>query len=177
MEEKFNEINEEYSKDMKEMLIKGELPLKDTGIGFWGGSVLTEVFELFKRLNLSEKRSLVDLGSGDGRVVLAASLFGVNATGVEIDEELHNKAREKQFRLGIPNAVFYNDDFLDHGLSAYDYLYCSPDKPISRELESKLHKEMAGKLIVQGHHFHPQNLNKEKSYTINGTLFTVYGKR
>ena len=33
-----------------------------------------------------------------------------------------------------------------------------------------------GKLLHYGHHFHPQQLNKEQSFDINGNLFTIYSR-
>lgn len=176
MENKFREIKKEYDNLQKDMLKQGKLPLKDTGIGFWGGAIAEEVFEAFKRIKLHRFNSFLDLGSGDGRVVLIASLFGVKAVGVEIDDELFQKSLGIQRKLNMPNAVFYNNDYFDHNLYGYDIIFCNPDQPLERGLEKKLLNEMNGKLILYGHHFHPKNLNKEDSFIINGTLVTVYGK-
>jgi hypothetical protein len=45
-----------------------------------------------------------------------------------------------------------------------------------RGVENKLLNELNGKLILYGHHFHPEQLKKEKDFVINGTLITVYSK-
>ena len=176
MERKFNQIKEEYNDLQRQMLLKGQMPFKDTGIGFWGGSVLDEVFNAFKKIKLENFRNFIDLGSGDGRVVLAASLFGVKAVGVEVDKELFNRSVDMQRKLELPKALFYNDDFFEHAVSAYDIIFCNPDKPLSRGLEKKLINEMNGKLILHGHHFHPKSLKKEDTFYLNETLFTIYGK-
>jgi hypothetical protein len=176
MEEKFREIKEEYDNLQKDMLRQGKLPLRDTGIGFWGGAAIDEVFEAFKRIKLHNFRNFIDIGSGDGRVVLIASLFGVRAVGIEVDNELFRTSLQIQRKLNIPNAVFYNNDFFDHSFAGHDILFCNPDQPMERGLEKKLLKEMNGKLIVYGYHFHPRNLKKEQSFILNGTLITVYGK-
>lgn len=176
MEEKFREIKKEYDNLQRDMLKEGKLPLMDTGVGFWGGAITEEVFEAFKRIKLHNFSSFLDLGSGDGRVVLVASLFGVKAAGIEIDNELFMKSLEIQRRLNMPNAVFYNNDFFDHNFMGYDVLFSNPDQPMEKGLEKKLLNEMNGKLILYGHHFHPKNLKREDSLIINGTLVTVYGK-
>jgi hypothetical protein len=176
MDGKFREIKDLYDDMQKDMLRQGKLPLMDTGVGFWGGAIAEEVFEAFKRIKLHKFRSFLDLGSGDGRVVLIASLFGVKAVGVEVDDELFNKSLEIQRKLNMPNAIFYNNDYFDHHFSGYDVLFCNPDQPLDKGLEKKLLNEMNGRLILYGHHFHPKNLKKEDSFIINGTLVTIYGK-
>ena len=177
MEEKFRDIKKEYDELQTRMLRQGKLPLKDTGVGFWGGAITEEVFEAFKKMKLHNFNSFIDLGSGDGRVVLIASLFGLKSVGIEIDNELFRKSLEIQRKLNMPNALFYNNDFFDHSLAGYDIIFHNPDQPMERGLEKKLIGEMDGKLVLYGHHFHPKNLNSEESFIINGSLVTVYGKK
>lgn len=177
MEVKFGEIKKEYDDIQREMLRQGKLPLMDTGVGFWGGAIAEEVFEAFKKLRLHNFNSFIDLGSGDGRVVLIASLFGLKSVGMEIDDGLFRKSLEMQRKLDMPNALFYNNDFFEHSLAGYDIIFCNPDQPLERGLEKKLISEMDGKLVLYGHHFHPKNLNLEESFNINGTLVSVYGKK
>lgn len=172
----FLRIKEEYDGFYRELLKSGKLPMRSTSKGFWNASVSDEVLEAFRKIKLSKFRNFLDLGSGDGKVVLIASLFCKNAEGIEIDDLLHSKALEMQSKLGIANAVFHNKDFFEHDLSKYDVLFSAPDAPMERGLENKLLKEMKGKLIHYGHHFHPQNLKKENSFDVNGNLVSVYGK-
>ena len=42
--------------------------------------------------------------------------------------------------------------------------------------EQKLLKELKGKLIVYGPHFHPEQLNKQETLEINGTKICIYEK-
>jgi len=173
---KFHLIKAEYDKFYKNMMGKGSLLMKDTPVGFWGPTSTEEAFTAFKRLNLGRFKSFLDIGSGDGKIVLIASLFCNNAVGIEYDPILVGKALEIRRKLGLLNTQFVNDDFFNHDFSGYDMLFCNPDKPMYRGLEEKLLKEMNGKLILHGHHFHPTNLKKEKEFSINNTLFTVYTK-
>ncbi|KAG9269982.1 ATP synthase subunit C lysine N-methyltransferase isoform X2 [Astyanax mexicanus] len=55
---------------------------------------------------------LVDLGSGDGRLVLTASSLGFQCTGYEINSILVSYARVKARLMGIPTtrARFVNED-------------------------------------------------------------------
>jgi len=174
---KFKEIKGEYGSFHRELLKEGKLPMKDTGLGFWNAAIHEEVYEAFEKLNLQKCKRFIDLGSGDGNVTLIASLFCEKAEGIEIDQELFEKSIEIQAKLGINNAVFHNKDFFDHNLSDYDVVFVNPDKPMERGLENKLINELSGKLIHYGHHFHPSQLKKEKSFSVNNALFTVYSKK
>lgn len=175
MQQKFNKIKQRYDEFHKELLKQGKFSFKSTEKGYWGISVLDDVFELFKRIKLDNYKSFLDLGSGDGRVVLTASLF-TKATGIEFDKELHNWSLQLMKELKLTqNAAFLNTDFLQHDLSKYDIIFCFPDQPMSRYIEPKLLKELRGRLIVHGPHFHPLQLKKLETMDVNGTFVSVYG--
>lgn len=176
----FKIIKKSYDEYINNLLKKGIFPVKDTGVGYWGATPATELFELFKNISLHHKRSFIDLGAGDGRAVLIASLFDVKSHGIEIDEELVDVAMQHRRNLSIPhfkNTKFLQKNFHEHDLSEYEIIYISPDKPFFRDhLETKLEKELKGKLIVHGYEFLPRNLKKEEEHTINGERFTIFKK-
>jgi len=172
----FNNLKKEYDSFYRNLLKMGRLPMWSTEKGFWNASIAEEVYQAFKKIKLNKFKNFLDIGSGDGKVVLIASLFFKNAEGIEIDQFLHNKAIEIKNKLKINNAIFHNKDFLGHDFSQYDLLFLSPDAPLERGLENKLIKEMKGKLIHYGPHFHPSFLRKENSFLVNGTLVTLYSK-
>ena len=173
---KFKEIKKKYDNFYKDLLRSGKLPLWSTELGFWNAAISNEVYEAFKRLNLQNSSRFLDLGSGDGKVALLASLFCKEAHGVEIDKKLFEKSIEMKSLLDLRNTSFYNKDFLDHSLNGYDVVFINPDKPIKRELEAKLLDELNGTLIVHGHHFHPTKLKKKESFLVDNTLVTSYSK-
>lgn len=72
---KYLAIKSEYERFYHDLLSAGRLPLKDTGEGYWAMAVADDVYELFKRMNLQEYKSFIDIGSGDGKVALIAALF------------------------------------------------------------------------------------------------------
>jgi SAM-dependent methyltransferase len=173
-DKKYGQIKSEYDLFYNSLMQKGSLPMRDTGIGFWGPSVSDEVYGAFKKLGLKNCNNFLDLGSGDGKIALIASLFCKRSFGIEYDKELHEKAVELQTKLGIKNVKLVNGDFMKYDLSAYDIIFCSPDSPMERGLGEKLKKELKGKLLLYGHHFHPESLKKEKSVRVNDMLFTLY---
>ena len=172
----FAQIKEEYDNFYRSLLKRGRLPMWGTGKGFWNASISDEIFEIFKGIGLANFKSFLDIGSGDGKVAMIAALFCRNAEGIEIDRLLHNKAVEIKSKLKINNVSFHNKDFFEHDFSGYDVLFLAPDAPLERGLETKLLKEMNGKLIHYGNHFHPSSMRKEKSFLVNGTLASLYSR-
>ena len=169
----FKEIDKEYEEFYRKQYAKGSLGIKSTETGFFGFSICREVFELFKRLKLDNYNNFIDLGSGDGRVVLIASLF-TSTTGVETDEELFELGNKFNKKLKT-NANFELKDFIQVDLSQYDIIFINPDKPFYRGLEPKLLKEMKKNalLIIYGNHFLPQQLKLKKKIDV-GTDVVVY---
>lgn len=170
----FQRIRKEYDDFYKNLLQRGRLPMFSTEKGFWNASSADEVYAAFKKIRLDKFKNFLDIGSGDGKIVLVASLFCKNAEGVEIDELLHHKAIEIQAKFGIKNARFHNADLFEHDFSKYDVLFLAPDAPLERGLENKLSNEMKGKLVHYGHHFQPRFLKKEDGFLVNGNLVSVY---
>jgi len=174
MLKKFNEIKERYDKYRDSFLKQGKLPIRSTAKGFWGYSICEEVFEIFNRINLQDYSHFLDLGSGDGRVVMIASLF-TKATGVEADRTLVKKSRQISQELSS-SAEFIHGDFFDHELSKYDILYSFPDTSLHFGLKDKLEKELNGKLILVGPQIFPVPLKKHEEFFINGTKIGIYSK-
>lgn len=176
----FQQIKDVYDVFEQFLLKNGRVPARDTGIGYWGITNVTDLHELFTRIELHKYSHLLDLGSGDGRVALLASIFGIKATGVEFDDWLVNTALNIKGKIALPhfeNVRLLKDDFMKHNMQPYDLVYVSPDKPFFRGLDRKIQKELKGKLIVHGYEFHPTALQLEKEWIINGDKFCVYSGR
>ncbi len=175
--EHIEKVKQMYQTFEKYLLQNGIFLARDTGIGYWGVTHVDDLHEVFKQIELHKHQNFLDLGSGDGRAVLMASLFGVKATGVEADDWLINCALDIKRKLDLPNFAnvqFLKDDFMKMDLSKYDILYINPDKPFHRGLEQKLGRDLKGKLVVHGYEFLPTALEKEKEMTINGEKFSVF---
>jgi SAM-dependent methyltransferase len=62
--------------------------------------------------------NLIDLGSGDGRIVLAAARLGAKATGVEYNQEMVRISRKKAEEEGLSGrASFVRADLFEYDLS------------------------------------------------------------
>tara|TARA_Y100000031_G_C8147633_1_gene350758 strand:+ start:65 stop:580 length:516 start_codon:yes stop_codon:yes gene_type:complete len=149
----------------RKRLTQGNLSYQYTSKGVWAGSHLESIFKLFQEIKLDKFKNFLDLGSGDGRVVLIASLF-TKASGVEADIDLIAKANKIKTRYKL-KADFIVDDFFNIDLSKYDIIYINPDKGFNYGLERKLKDELKGKLLVYNNLFLPRFLKQGKVHLFN----------
>jgi SAM-dependent methyltransferase len=92
---------------------------KPVNAGPYVPSPQSVVTDMLKLANVSEKDFVIDLGSGDGRIVLtAAKVFGARGFGVEIQEKLVKLANEAAQKEGIADRVkFINQDLFKTDIS------------------------------------------------------------
>ena len=95
-----------------------------------------------------------DLGSGDGRIVIAAAKqYGCRAVGYELDRELVKLSREKAAQAGVEDRVtFHQADLFTADLSEADVvaLYLLPVQ--NKRLIPQLKRLRAGARVVSHHH-------------------------
>lgn len=77
------------------------------------------VARILKLAEVKKGDVLYDLGSGDGRVVIAAAKqYGIKAVGFEVDAELVHRARETARKQGVGHLVeFREQDFVTADLA------------------------------------------------------------
>ncbi|XP_070689500.1 adenine nucleotide translocase lysine N-methyltransferase [Pempheris klunzingeri] len=87
---------------------------------------------------------LADLGSGDGRLVFAASSAGFQSTGFEINSMLVTYARSKAHLTGVTSsqATFVKKDFWTTDLSSYNNVTAFLAPGVMAVLGEKLLKEL-----------------------------------
>lgn len=147
-------------------------PYKMTPLGMWACSDPGELLDLFQQVDLGSFGHLADLGSGDGRAVLLASLF-TRATGIEADPWLLATSRCLARELGLTRASFLEGDCRQADLTPYDLLFIYPDKPLAW-LEALLPAQWPGRLLVYGAGFRPQGLIHLRTLHAGRTLCTLW---
>ncbi|MFP3870103.1 MAG: class I SAM-dependent methyltransferase [Syntrophobacteria bacterium] len=152
----FARLTDAYQGFYRSLRRSGGLPYRSTRSGMWAASDAKEVYSAFCFFGLDRYTHMADLGSGDGKVVLIASLF-TRAAGYEIDQELYRTSVRIRDELNLPYAEFFQQDYLEADLSSYDLLYLYPDKPLYA-LEEKLRVSWCGCVLVKGHHMPPRHL-------------------
>jgi hypothetical protein len=106
--------------------------------------------EMLKLAQVGPKDHVIDLGSGDGRIVIvAAKRFGASGLGVEIVPDLVKKSRENALNAGVSDrAQFREQDLFETDLSKATVvtLYLLPE--VNLQLRPKLQKLRKGTRIV-----------------------------
>lgn len=112
-------------------------------------NVVTAMLDLAK---VGTGDRLIDLGSGDGRIVIAAAQRGATGVGIEIDANLVERSRASARRLKLEDrATFVTQDLFETDFSNADVvtLYLLPD--VNKRLAPKFLSTLkAGTRIVSG---------------------------
>src|SRR6478735_8561677 len=89
------------------------------------------VADMLRYAEVNAKDFLIDLGSGDGRIVLtAAKVFGARGFGVEIKDDLVKKSNDSAKREGLSDRVkFVKQDLFKTDMSQATVItmYLLPD--------------------------------------------------
>jgi ribosomal protein L11 methylase PrmA len=134
-----------------------------------------EVVEDMLRLaNVQKGDVLYDLGSGDGRIAItAARMYGIKATGIDIDPERIREANENAKRAGVTNLVQFRQENLftaDFRDATVITLYLLPD--LNVKLRPKLWNELKPGTRIVSHQFEMGAWKPEKRLESNGR--TIY---
>jgi protein-L-isoaspartate O-methyltransferase len=106
----------------------------------------TIVEKMLEMGGLKSGEKMFDLGSGDGRIVImAAQKFHADATGVEMDNDLHRQSTEKIKSLGLSKtARIIRGDILKQDYGSADlvtvYLLPTSNDKVTPLLEKQLKK-------------------------------------
>lgn len=98
---------------------------------------------MIERADLKSDDRVVDLGSGDGRIVIAAAQVGVKVSiGYEIDpgQVWMSRRRAKKFKLA--NVLFYTKSFWEISLNDVDVVFVYGLPPYMQRLADKCTAEL-----------------------------------
>lgn len=110
---------------------------------------------MLKLAQVGEQDLVYDLGSGDGRIPIAAARdFGARAVGIDIDPKLVARARENARKAGVADKVsFRNEDLFEADFSDASVvtLFLYPD--VNLKLRPKLLASLRpGTRVVSHYH-------------------------
>ncbi|XP_029641239.1 ATP synthase subunit C lysine N-methyltransferase-like [Octopus sinensis] len=109
----------------------------------------TQVQNVMRALKGSGGGTLLDIGSGDGRIVLEAAKHGFKATGVELNIWLVLYSKFRSWRLGLnQRAGFVRQDLWKTDLSEFDNIVIFGVEQMMMPLKDKLNKEMHSSMSV-----------------------------
>jgi cyclopropane fatty-acyl-phospholipid synthase-like methyltransferase len=94
-------------------------------------------------LKIKAGEKAVDLGAGDGRIVIKLALGGAEAHGYEINPILVMLAKHKIRKEGLQGKAFIHwTDFWKKDLSSFDIVTVYLTSHIMKAIEKKLQKEL-----------------------------------
>ena len=137
------------------------------------------VDEMLRMADLKEGDVLYDLGSGDGRIpIAAAQRYGVRAVGIEIDPKLIALAEERARAAGVADRVrFRHEDLFraDIGEATVVTLYLS--NALNERLRPKLLRELRPGTRILSHDFRMGDWEAERKVRVpwqNNLYRTIY---
>ena len=114
---------------------------------FWGALYVPtkdeKVKKMIELLDIKEGEKALDIGAGDGRLVIALAKAGATATGFEINPFLVKLAKKNIKKAGLEGKAFvYCKNFWKKDFSQYDAVSVYGIGYIMKSLEKKLKKEL-----------------------------------
>lgn len=112
----------------------------------WGALYVPTSKERVKKIiefaNVKPGDKVIDLGSGDGRLLVAFAKAGAKAYGYEINPVLVKKSKDNITRADVKEkATVYLGSFWGVDLSDFDIIIIYGMRHVMRRLEKKINKE------------------------------------
>jgi ribosomal protein L11 methylase PrmA len=117
-----------------------------------------------------------DLGSGDGRIVIAAAQkFGARGVGIELDPTLVKTATDRARKAGVADKVtFRQEDLFRADLSDATVVTLYLSQSINFRLEPKLMKELKPGTRIVSHRFEMPGWPPERDQRVGGTKIFLW---
>ncbi|MDQ1729778.1 MAG: hypothetical protein QOD33_1903 [Pyrinomonadaceae bacterium] len=136
------------------------------------------VAEMLRLAQIKKGDVLYDLGSGDGRIpIAAAKQFGIRAVGIEIDPKLVTEATEQARAEGVADLVrFRNEDMFHIDVSEATVVTLYLSEKLNVLLRPKLLSELRPGSRIISHDFRMGDWQPEQTVRVPwGKLYrTVY---
>jgi ribosomal protein L11 methylase PrmA len=130
------------------------------------------VDDMLRLANVRKGDTLYDLGSGDGRIAIAAAKkYGVKAVGIDIDPERIREATENARKAGVTDLVQFRQEDLfkaDFREATVVTLYLLPD--LNVKLRPRLWDELKPGTRIVSHQFEMGTWKPEKKLESNGRV-------
>jgi tRNA G37 N-methylase Trm5 len=136
------------------------------------------VDEMLRMARIKKGDVLYDLGSGDGRIpIAAAKQYGIRAVGIEIDPKLVTEAQENARQAGVSDLVsFRNEDMFRANVSEATVVALYLSDKLNVLLRPKLLSELRPGSRILSHDFRMGDWPPEQTVRVPwGKLYrTIY---
>jgi cyclopropane fatty-acyl-phospholipid synthase-like methyltransferase len=114
---------------------------------FWGAIYVPTEKERVKKmvefLEIKPSQAVVDLGAGDGRLLIALAKAGAKAYGYEVDPFLVTSARKNIKQAGLEGKAFiYCKNLWSQDLNNFDAVVVFGMRHMMKRLEKKFEREL-----------------------------------
>ena len=100
------------------------------------------VKKMVELANIKTGEKAVDLGSGDGRLVIALANAGAEAYGYEINPLFFERSKRRIYESQLTGKAFvYRKSYWSEDLSNFDVITAYGTTDVARRLETKLKRE------------------------------------
>ncbi|XP_075152505.1 ATP synthase subunit C lysine N-methyltransferase [Haematobia irritans] len=110
-----------------------------------------QISNVLKFLPRNSPNRLLDIGSGDGRIVIATAKQGIQSDGVELNPWLVWWSRLAALREGkevSSKTKFFRRDLWKFNLKSYDYVVIFGVEQMMKDLEAKLIAEVPNSKVI-----------------------------
>ncbi|WP_441000205.1 class I SAM-dependent methyltransferase [Fodinibius sp. SL11] len=133
-----------------------------------------------RMLDLTDVESsdyVIDLGSGDGRIVIAAAKRGANGHGIDLDPERIAEARENASSEGVDSQIMFMEGDLfetDFSEASVITMYLLPS--VNKKLRPKLLNDLEPGTQIVSHSFDMGSWKADKEVVVknNGRSHDIY---
>ena len=136
------------------------------------------VTKMLEMAQVTKTDHLIDLGSGDGRIVItAAKRYGARGMGVEIDPALVQKARENAQAAGVADrATFVEGDIFEANIRDATVITMYLLADINMRLRPKLLSDLKPGTRIVSHNYDLGDWKPARTATVSvgGIEHTVY---
>jgi cyclopropane fatty-acyl-phospholipid synthase-like methyltransferase len=118
-----------------------------------------------------------DLGSGDGRIpIAAAQRYGAFGVGIEIDAKLNREAADNARKAGVVDRVrFLTQDLFEANISQATVVTLFLLPRVNQDLIPKLKRELRPGTRIVSHQFDMgEQWPPEKSQDVNGLMIYLW---
>jgi precorrin-6B methylase 2 len=128
------------------------------------------VDEMLRMAHVGKDDVLYDLGSGDGRIVIAAAKkFGTRGVGIDIDPERIKEAEENARKEGVTKLVkFRNEDLFQADIHEATVVTLYLLESLNQKLKPKLLRDLKPGTRIVSHAFTMGDWQPEKSAEVDG---------
>ncbi len=150
----------------KKLYSQLDLPYLETNYKF-----LPDIFNILEQnfgLKRNSKQSLIDLGAGNGNIIIYSALnYGIKSFGIEINQNLIKEIKSKiksmkkeriyDKKLLEKIHIIFGDLF-NHNLNVYDFVYIYSFPPMQKYLKHVFDSVKKGAIIIS-HKYPLKNFN------------------